>query len=384
MVWFIQTSFSGVVLGPKDFQDLIVADSKGFGKKVWDDDWNLYPGSPLVLLHNPGPAARGTLDDETYTTPFIGPTLPTATNVAGGRRFSAQVLRSKWNFQNQLTYQIWPNFIDPGEFWNDDTDLHILVRNSLDELPGMMKKEALLKAYRLATTQEGLHGVWERPAWIPSGRYGDEKCRVLSEIQRHFLEPVIDGGVSWQLWSQEEVHKVLEMRIHRFLVETGIIRKEELRSVGQGSTEIDVPQDSIEIRRVDFEYSDRRQKPRALFRIDTQQADSGIVGWDDVEGEPHSYIEDPMVNSMTIRACPLPDGDGQVSIRYVPMPQLSMSILCEPLPIPRMFTWVVKWGVIADLLKKEGEANDTVRAKAAEDMYNFGVGIAKHLVGART
>lgn len=384
MFWFIQSFFSGIVEGPKDFSDNIVSDAKGFARRVWDDQWNMNLGSSLVILHNPGPAARGTLDDETFSTPFIITDAPVATTVAGGRRFSAQVLKQKFEFQKTLTYGRELYYIDPGELWNDDTDQHILVKNSLDELPGMMKKWKLLKDYRLSTVQEGLHGVWERPGWIPSGRYGDEKCRVLSEIQRHFLEPTIDGGQTWQLWTYEEVHKVLEYRIHRFLLETGILRKEAYRDAGLGSTEIDVPQDAIEIRRVEFQYSDRRKKPRGLFRIDTQQSDSGIVDWDDSTGEPHSYIEDPMVNSMTIRMVPPPDSGGIAGIRYVPMPSLDQAIICEPLPIPRMFTWAIKWGVIADLLKKEGEANDPVRAQAAEDMYQFGVDIAKHLVGAKT
>ncbi len=54
---------------------------------------------------------------------------------------------------------------------------------------------------------------------------------------------------------------------------------------------------------------------------------------------------------------------------------------CGKLPIPRMLTWVVKWGLIADLLKKEGEANDPVRAQAAEAIYKRGVELTKVLLG---
>jgi hypothetical protein len=81
-----------------------------------------------------------------------------------------------------------------------------------------------------------------------------------------------------------------------------------------------------------------------------------------------------------ISACPNPDDNGQLGVRYVPYADVNFET-CGRLPIPRMFTWAVKWGLIADLLKKEGEANDPVRAQAAEEIYAMGVNLAKVTLG---
>lgn len=372
MGWAIGTLTTGTPL-LKDVNDYVV------NWEQWEEPRNTPLGSPTPLLHQPAPAAWGTLDDEAFSSAFIDPSLfPQGTFVAGGRRFSAEVLKKKWDFQLQLTYE--QGSQTPGLFTTTD---RWLAKDSQELLPVLMRHTARWNSYRAATVQEGLNSHATRPGWIPAGIYSDTKCRVMSEIQRHFLEPVIDGGISWQLWSQEEVHKVLEYRVHRFLLETGLLRKEANVSVAASQTDIEIPQDSIEVRRVDFEYADLSKKPRALFRIDTQQADSGQVGWDDSTGEPHSYIEDPRIDTMTLRTCPAPDETGNLRIRYVPMPAFDIEILCEPLPIPRMFTWAIKWGVIADLLKKEGQAHDPVRSEKAELMYRLGVDIAKHLLGAK-
>lgn len=370
MGWGVGTSFCGIAGGPLHSNDFI------FYYKTWEEKWASANGTPLVILDQPAPAARGLLDDDIFNTGLVqGPAAPYAD---GGRRAKEEFLRRKWKAQLLIDYKI--GSLDPGAFSAAD---RFLVKDSQELLPVLMRTWARQVGYKLATTQEGLNWLAQRPDWVPSGIYYDTKCRVLEEIQRHLLEPIIDKGVTWQLWGADEVHKVLEYRTHRFLVETGILRKEVFTPTTIGSTTIAVPQDSIEVRRVDFEYSDLRQKPRALQRIDTLQADNGIVGWDDGTAEPVSYIEDPMVDSMTIRTCPPPDAVGTVGIRYVPMPPFDQGIPCEPLPIPRLFTWAVKWGVIADLLKKEGSANDPVRSAEAEQIYDLGVSLAKFLLGAK-
>lgn len=382
--WGIQSWVSGSFpLTPAlDVQDYVYDQTR----LVWQEKWNTFLGTDLVILTNPAPTCRGILDDEVFVTGFvsdISPPAPVAVFVAGGRRKSEHLLRKAREFQLQLTYRIWPNFIDPGAFWNTDT---VLVKSSIEHLPVLLKAQAREAQFAAALGHGWLDGLKTRPYLIPAGRYGDEKCRVLEEIQRHFLEPVIDEGQTWDLWTYEEVHKALEMRTYRFLLETGIARKEVLVGMPFGQVEAEMPQDAIEIRRVDWEYDDLRQKPRVLQRIDTLQADYGQPQWDETPGEPVAYIKDPGMadNSMALRLFPQQDADGTLRIRYVPMPTLRPEVLCEPLPIPRMFTWALKWGVIADLLKKEGEANDPVRAAQAEKMYELGVDLARFLVGAKS
>jgi hypothetical protein len=45
--------------------------------------------------------------------------------------------------------------------------------------------------------------------------------------------------------------------------------------------------------------------------------------------------------------------------------------------IPDDFTWIVKWGALADLLSKDGPARDPQRAAYCEQRYQTGVAIAR-------
>src|SRR5688572_13335380 len=42
-------------------------------------------------------------------------------------------------------------------------------------------------------------------AYLPATVYPDTACRIYSEIQRHMLEPVVDGGLTWTVWTTAEV-----------------------------------------------------------------------------------------------------------------------------------------------------------------------------------
>jgi hypothetical protein len=311
------------------------------------------------------------MDDETAVTMALG-YLAGAPMAAGGRRNIEIYLKRAYQAVLHIDYQqttprIWPYQTLPP----------IASRGNQELQPVWNLKELQKKKFWATTTQEGLK--WMHPSFMPVGEFGEEICHLLSEVQRHFLEPVIDGGFTWQLWTTAEVRQAFNLRFYRFLLETGLLRKEVTLEASDGNAIL--PQDVIEVRRVQWRYDDYRKRPRGLTRIDTLQADNAYMDWDGAaEAEPHSYVEEPSPESMELRACPKPDDGGELGVRYVPFPEVNFDA-CGRLPIPRMFTWAVKWGLIADLLKKEGEANDPVRAEAAEEVYKMGVGLAKVLLG---
>jgi hypothetical protein len=346
--------------------------------RLWDQDsdWNTPLGSPFAPLHQPLPAARGMLDDETAVTLGHG-YLAGAPSAAGARRNIEDWLKRSYEAVLHIDYQqktSWP------PLWTNQLLPPIAARGSQELLPIRMQQQRERAAFWATTTQEGLR--WMHPSLMPLANYGDEICRILSEVQRHLLEPTIDGGVTWQLWTAEEVQQAFLLRLNRYLLETGILRKEETDAASDGTALLS--QDVLEVRRVQWRYSDRRKAPRGLTRIDHKQADSAAIGeWDEDagEGEPISYREEVTgQDTMIIQTYPKPDDNGELGVRYVPYGNVIFDS-CGTLPIPRMLTWVVKWGLIADLLKKEGEANDPVRAQAAEAIYKRGVSITRVLLG---
>lgn len=369
MAWGIQTWVAGSAANasPTIIDNVIRLNA-------WDNDagWNTPLGSAFAPLHQPLPAARGMLDDETAGTLGLG-YLASAPSAAGGRR-NIELYRSKaYQSVLHISYQQ-----TTPRIWGSQTLPPIGARGSQELQPVWSQRDLIQKKFWATTTQDGLKTM--HPSFMPVGYYGDEVCRVLSEVQRHFLEPVVDGGFTWQLWTVQEVQQAFMLRLQRFLLETGLLRKETTLSANDGTALL--PQDVLEVRRVQWRYADYRKKPRGLTRIDTKQADQAYMRWDETlgEAEPNSYVEEPSAESMELQACPKPDDNGSLGVRYVPFSTVNFET-CGRLPIPRMFTWAVKWGVIADLLKKEGEANDPVRAQAAEEIYSMGVSLAKVLLG---
>jgi len=77
-------------------------------------------------------------------------------------------------------------------------------------------------------------------------------------------------------------------------------------------------QDVLEVRRVQWRYSDLRKAPRGLTRIDHLQADHAAIGeWDEDigEGEPIAYREEVTgQDTMILQTYPKPDDNGFLGV----------------------------------------------------------------------
>lgn len=230
-----------------------------------------------------------------------------------------------------------------------------------------------LEAYRLRIDADYVSLF---PAPLGQITYDDTVCRMLSEIQRHLLEPVIDEGVSWQLWTEDEVRGSMEERIASFLLATGVTRERITIDVAAGTLEVQIPQTVIEIRRVQWFDGVNRQ---TLCRDDEDQLDSANSGWEsDAPSIPAFYVEQPLP-TLTLKLNPVPATDGELHLVVVHRP-VSLSG-CSNFPIPSMFIPGIKWGVLADLLRKEGEANDPERAAYCEKRFAEVIDLARSLLG---
>lgn len=208
---------------------------------------------------------------------------------------------------------------------------------------------------------------------VPATEYSVSVREVLDEIQMHLLEVV--GGNVWSLWTHGEVLRYLHDRVVRFIMETGIIR--DVESHTEEAREVDLPSDLLEIRRVGWNGV-------ALQKIDPFVLDHGIVGWEDDTGTPYAYVEEPR-DPLSVQLVPTPDVPGTFSVVYV-APTVNILQATQSrdphLPIPAAFCPHIKYGVMADMLMKEGEAHDPVRAQYCEQRYEEGVQLARLWMGA--
>lgn len=211
---------------------------------------------------------------------------------------------------------------------------------------------------------------------LPASTNASDSCRLLSEVQRHLLEPVIDSGVTWSLWTQQEVHNYMIDRINKFLLDTGLVRTRVAIPNAAGNAFVNVPQDMIQIKRVTFTDVNGTQ---VLTRVDQWMLDHAYPGWHSGSGTLYGYIENPQ-NSLIIQLAQPPSLAGTVSIEYVPKQQLAIGV-CEPFLIPAVFIPFVKYGILADMLMKQGEANDPQRATYCEQRFQDGIELAKAFLG---
>ena len=218
---------------------------------------------------------------------------------------------------------------------------------------------------------------------IPATVYNATMGPILSEIQRHLLEPTIDEGNTWQLWNRNEVINYFRERLSRFLVETLMVTSRVTLPAKAGENTIDLPSTLAELLRVEVGGT-------GLVPIDYWTADSGILGWEDDTGTPYAYFQDPLA-PLTIRLFPTPSSAMNVLCHYISSTPLDAPAEAEAaenldnyyLRIPAIFSWAIKYGVMADMLNKEGEANDPERGTYCEQRFREGVELAKLMIGVK-
>lgn len=241
------------------------------------------------------------------------------------------------------------------------------------DLTALFKKWRNKKTNNLRTTYGDNKGVF--PAFLNTTTYNGNVCTILDEIQAHMLEPTIDQGNTWTLWTRAEVLGFLNERLSNFLKETEIIQTSATIAVTPNVPSYALPSDLISLKRVAFQAISGTISP--LTSTSEFEQDTGNPGWQNQTGTPFGYIED-LDESLQISLVNTPNVTGTLLIDYVPEPS-PITGACTPLPIPGVFCPAIKYGVMADMLSKEGEANDPERAKYCEERYKEGIEMA-HLL----
>jgi hypothetical protein len=198
---------------------------------------------------------------------------------------------------------------------------------------------------------------------------------LVKQIQYHLLEPAT--GTSWtgtDMFTLDDLTKALERRRNQFLVETGCILTETFLSVSAVPvSRVVLPDNVIDVRRL--AWRDVLLNFSPMTASDEETANSYRNLWNLTPGTPSSYSI-AVTPPLEIQLIPPPRDIGRIEMLSV-----NSGLPLNPatgvlLGIPDDLAWVVKWGAMADLLRKEGPAFDSVRADYCEQRYRFGVQVA--------
>lgn len=207
---------------------------------------------------------------------------------------------------------------------------------------------------------------------------------ILNEIQHHVMETANNGAsFDSDIWTIAEVVDWLNDRNRRFLAETRLIQNlgNITTVINQARYELnDLSATLIDIIRIAWvKTSDNSSYEVSAF--DPLRMDLLRSNWPSQQDTPviYSRIVQP---TTSIDLIPAPNVAGKLDIIYTDT-GAALSNTAVVTTVPNDFTPYVKWGVLADMFKKEGQSFDPLRWAYCRRRFEEGVLIAQqpfHLV----
>lgn len=201
----------------------------------------------------------------------------------------------------------------------------------------------------------------------------------LQEIQLVLQE---DGSFSNGIWSSTEVVAYFNQRQYRFLNESLIVTA--IQTLGWIAAVPQQPLPTDWIATVAVAWHDLASgqwsplPPTDFFEMDHVLGPTGAV----TTGFPQGYRDGDTTETLTLGLTPAPASAGEVGLVYVALSEI-LDGLGQLFTIPDDWVPYLKYGVLADMLAKEGRGRDLLRARYCEQRYQEGIVLAKSLLEGR-
>lgn len=204
---------------------------------------------------------------------------------------------------------------------------------------------------------------------------------LIKLIQNHLLEP--DSGFTWTgslQFSTTDLVQAISRRRDQLLYDTGCRITQALTATSSGI--VTLADNVIDIRRIGWlpgsVYSAMPLFPDDRWSLTSYERPATL-------SVPSAYFrstEPPL----SFRPDVDPPVSGNWDILTVNSGPALNNVSSVILQIPDDWCWVVKWGAMADLLSRDSQARDTLRAQYCESRYAQGVEVLKRapaLLGAK-
>jgi len=197
---------------------------------------------------------------------------------------------------------------------------------------------------------------------------------IYSQIQRVTLENAGDGGATWPsgMWTVNEVVNALHAREDRFLAATDLIWTRLETAITTGQADQAAPADWIATIFIALKSSAGLY--RELSKMDTLELDYIRSTWPGTSSAtPLGYYESDGA-TLTTYVAPIPTDPGSALERYYVAkgdPNGTTSV------VPDEFTPMLKYGILADLLNKVGQASNPTLAAACEERWQEGLAMGQ-------
>lgn len=200
---------------------------------------------------------------------------------------------------------------------------------------------------------------------------------LLVEIQHHLLEPV--STTTWPGSSQFDLTQVTDaiQSAQDFLLAQSLSLTRTAHPVPLGPrfslAGISPTRAILYIRRANWMEADGTH--HHLRRADEDQSRFYQPRWNVTPDIPRQYSI-AATPPLELAFSPPPNAPGELELIYQLAGPLLDPTVGVGLVIPDALSWAVKWGALADLLSKEGEATDPTRQRYALQRFDEGLRLA--------
>jgi hypothetical protein len=232
--------------------------------------------------------------------------------------------------------------------------------------------------YDLTSTADCGGGATNPPALLG---YALTDRSVINQCQYNLLEPIttdwlLHTPAMTEMFTLNEVQVAIQRRRDQFYLETSPVLIHSLITGPSASSSgrLGLPDTIIDVRRVAWKNADGNFTQ--LWREDEYAANGYRYGWAANPATPAAYST-YLVPHVGLQLIPPNDDIGQVDLITLndqPALDVTTGVL---LNVPDDFAWAVRFGALADLLGKDGQASDPFRAKYGEQRWAEGIQLAK-------
>lgn len=199
--------------------------------------------------------------------------------------------------------------------------------------------------------------------------------QLLEQIQRLMLEPTVDLGESWvsTLWTLDEVLAYANQRQQRFMAETCLTGGWfQQACLAQEIQPLD--QELVFVKHMIYEDEDAVCTP--LLPLSRLSSDLAIPGWPgQTTTAPKGYLISQTATT-EFSLVPPPVSAGLLHMFGIVLAQV-LDRSGVILDIPDEWVPYLKYGIMADMLLKQGEAYDEPRGSYCESRWQEGIASAR-------
>ncbi|HLZ39395.1 MAG TPA: hypothetical protein VKQ11_00440 [Candidatus Sulfotelmatobacter sp.] len=299
--------------------------------------------------------------------------------------------------QVQAVAQLAALLDDPNNLYWSFAELAIYLTEAVRTFSGLSRFYRARAAFQLAPTVP----FYDLPKLIPQRSYNVLDTDIATTCALHLLESPPTGNI-WNgtdQFSLSDVADAITRRTNQFLLDTectvsltggfGLTWDQATMTwdqliatwdqLGLGAVvtitppedRVQMPDNVIAVRHANF--ADGSGNQYSLWQDDQWSVDSGSNSLaKQTPGRPLVYTlsETP---ALTLRLSPPPIQSGLLELATISAVGPFNPLTGTTLGIPDDYSWVVKWGVLADLLGRDGQASDPYRAQYCESRYQEGV-----------